>query len=685
MSKKLMQLKNEFIEKQERLENARIVLKIEFFGIDRAIDELVNNTRSWYVLNSYQNRPLVVNLWGLTGVGKTSLVTRLAELISFDNRLFRFDLGAKFSSHSFRSGLDDLCGKEENQPLIIVLDEFQHSRTLTGPHKTEIKEDDNRKVWELIDSGKIEYYNWNHKLHDLIDYTNQLKHLINAGVTVTNGNIVKGILIYKSEMEEDYDWDDRKKDNRVFVDPSYYSTIIELAGKDFGFKLIRDVKNYIMKLDGPGTIDFLMKVLMISKKPRIKNFTKALIFIIGNLDEAYNMSDNLTADIDADIFYESSLKINIQHIKNALAQRFRIEQVARLGNIHIIYPALNRFAYESIIKNEFKKIEEKAMLHLDIKINLDDTVLRLIYKEGVFPTQGTRPLLSSISYLIKNNLPLFFAEILLKDIKTNLLKFSIQNNELCCSYFFETKIVNKKSVSILTPLEDSRKSKKDDIQAITAVHESGHAILSAILLLTIPQQVVSVSTDLDSNGFVFTKLPWKYVSKKQIVNQVAMILGGRVAEELIFGEDYITEGANGDIKKATLFVTEMYKKCGMFDLPIAYAQKPEKIPSDYRSKNKMEMAIKKMIADGFVLARTALKKEIALLLVMADYLSDNSFINKPELKALIEMHKVSEVKFIENADLLYYRAQLKSKITPNLSEISKRLFETINLNHEKKE
>src|SRR5690606_34943674 len=305
-----------------------------------------------------------------------------------------------------------------------------------------------------------------------------------------------------AEFDKRSDWNTPEKNN-LLIKKSLYPSILELAGESLGFVLLKDIENYLLKLDGTETYMFLKQVIKIAKKPKTKNFTKSLIFIIGNLDEAYSMSNNLTADIDADVFHESSLKITIPQIKNALASRFRKEQISRLGNIHIIYPALNKDAYRAIISSELHKVIEKTHTHVGLKIAFDSTVIDLIYKEGVFPTQGVRPLLTTINYLIKTNLSLFFTEILIQDIRISSLIFSIEGKELLCSYIFNRKVLHKKSIAILTPLEDIRKSTKDDLQAITAVHESGHAIISAILLKVVPEHVYSITTEQDANGFIY--------------------------------------------------------------------------------------------------------------------------------------------------------------------------------------
>lgn len=680
MSMKLLQLKESFLSKQAQLEIARETLKSEFFGIDKAIDELINNTRSWHVLNAYQNRPLVVNLWGLTGVGKTSLVIRLAELLSCEDRLFKFDLGDKDGTNSFKHLIDEVCTKDENEPLIMVLDEFQHSRTLKGPMNTEIDKDNNRKVWELIDSGKIEYFNWYLSLSTLIDYVNKLKQLVINGVVVENGLITGGLDLYHAEFNKTHRFGIKNDATpNEFIEAYNYENIMEYAGRHFNFTLTSDLKAYLLTLNGEQTVNFLKDVVKVAKKPQVKNFTKALIFVIGNLDEAYSMSHNLSADIDADTFFEASLKITVPQIKRALATRFRSEQISRLGNIHIIYPALSKKAYQDIIEHELGKLKHQTEELLGIKLVFEASVSQLIYKEGVFPTQGVRPLFTTINYLIKTNLPIYFSEILIHDLQVSQLKFATEDKRLVCSYVSKTKEVHTKAISIETPLEDIRISKKDDMQAITAVHESGHAILSAILLYVVPEHVFSVTTEAHANGFVFTKFPWKYVSKNEILNRVAMFLGGYVAETLVFGEDYVTAGSASDIQKATNFLSFMYKENGMGNLPIHYDLNPT-YNGSYHDCQDVELLIESTLKQAQELAKATLIKEMALLLIMSDYLSDNSSLEKDDLKQMIHVHKVSDITFVEQGDLLYYRNHLKKAVNKQVK--SSLLFEGISMNHE---
>ena len=381
-----------------------------------------------------------------------------------------------------------------------------------------------------------------------------------------------------------------------------------------------------------------MDLVKQASRPQVKNFTKSLIFVIGNLDEAYSMNGNLSTDIDADTFYEASLKITLPQIKRALTARFRNEQVARLGNTHIIYPALSKNAYQSIILNELEKVKVQTLNHLNLELEFDASVVQLIYKEGVFPTHGVRPLLTTINNLIKSNLPGYFSEILLHDLSVTKLKFTVENKRLICYYVSHETIIHEKMTNIATPLEDIRISKKDDMQAITAVHESGHALISALLLKVIPDHVYSVTTEIDASGFVLSKFPWKYVAKQDVIMRVAMYLGGYVAEELVFGQERVTTGSSGDIEAVTKFLSQMYKNQGLGGLPLYYDLSTINNHAIH-DVEAVELQIQESIKKGYELAKETMQKEMRLLLIMSDYLSDNSSIEKDVLEKMIQTNK----------------------------------------------
>tara|TARA_R110002051_G_scaffold218896_1_gene282746 strand:+ start:6491 stop:8542 length:2052 start_codon:yes stop_codon:yes gene_type:complete len=654
-----VKMKAGFLKKQKVLDHARTVLKEEFIGIDTIIDEIVDNVSSWFFLPDLQDKPVVINLWGLTGVGKTSLVNRLAQLINFGDAYFKFDLGKKEGRFSFKDSLDELCENNDDSPVIIALDEIQHSRTVTGPFRQEVGKDENRMIWELVDSGQIQYVQWKRGLWHFEDMISKLSHLVTAGVEVNKGVVVNKVGLFCKELKITAE----EGEEILFVDEHDYDYIMAFAGKELGLHLRQDVKRLLVTLSENETISFLMKVHKIGKRPSVKNFTKALIFVLGNLDEAYTMSANFSADIDADEFNKQSLKINVPIIKKSLQRRFRDEQIARLGNIHIIYPALSRKSYEKIIANELRNYANDLTQKFQLAVHFDHSINKIIYQEGVYPTQGVRPIFTSIHQVLKSKISAFYATLFLRALDVDNLYFTVNGKVLTCEYRMGSEVIYSSKVAITTNLEDVRESKKDDLQAITAVHESGHAVLSMVLMNTIPEVIYSVTTDANCQGFVYSSFAWNFISRKEMLPRVAMILGGYVAEELIFGKEHLTAGASTDILKATEFLSAMFKENGMGTTPISYAIPAKDTNFCFHDCEAIEAEIKQTIEAAKLLAEETLTKERNLLLCLSDYLCDNRMLSKAQIRQLTNESISKSCKFIEEGDHLYYREHLKQQVS----------------------
>jgi cell division protease FtsH len=185
----------------------------------------------------------------------------------------------------------------------------------------------------------------------------------------------------------------------------------------------RELKK-VLKLDTP--IEEMMQItesemieMIVSAKKKKKiyepvNFAKTLILISGNLDEAFNMANETSeTDVDADIFHAFTEKITMVDVKNALGKKFRPEQVARFGNIHIIYTSLKRENFEKLIARDIERIVRESEEKIGIKLVVDTSIHELIYKNGVFPVQGVRPVFSSIIDILEANLSKFFYEAIM--------------------------------------------------------------------------------------------------------------------------------------------------------------------------------------------------------------------------------------------------------------------------------
>jgi cell division protease FtsH len=153
---------------------------------------------------------------------------------------------------------------------------------------------------------------------------------------------------------------------------------------------------------------------------------------------------------------------------------------------------------------------------------------------------------------------------------------------------------------------------------MTAYHEAGHAVVGHFLKGTDPVHRISIVSRLDSLGQT-ESLPIrdKYQqTKNELLDNLAMILGGRAAELLIFNE--LTAGAASDIQRATRIARRMVQDFGMSDLgPIAMgpmwdmsewgrAMEPEQVSDD--TKKLVDIEVKRLIDEAVEVALKTLKK-----------------------------------------------------------------------------
>src|SRR5690606_5931880 len=308
--------------------------KREYIGIDRVIDQVVDAISPWYLFPDLQEKPVIINLWGLTGVGKSSLVNRLSQLIGFDKKYYNFDLG-KDSNWDFV--IEEIYEYSELSPVILAFDEFQHARTLDDSRE-EMDRTNSRIVWQLLDSGRFEISRYTRNLDSIHEAVQKLQYMLKSGVEVSKGKVIskKEFFMEQLKLEEEY-WFTKDPKNKLdpnnldFITPNHHETLQLLAPELFPTSF--ELEKAIYQLNGEESVRFLLDFISYVKSPKTIDCSKALIFVLGNLDEAYTMSHDFNPDMEADEIHEQSLNINVPTIKKALKRRFRNEQIARLGNI----------------------------------------------------------------------------------------------------------------------------------------------------------------------------------------------------------------------------------------------------------------------------------------------------------------------------------------------------------------
>jgi cell division protease FtsH len=156
---------------------------------------------------------------------------------------------------------------------------------------------------------------------------------------------------------------------------------------------------------------------------------------------------------------------------------------------------------------------------------------------------------------------------------------------------------------------------------LTAYHEAGHAICSLNVKDTDPIHKATIIPRGRALGMV-QQLPEKdkySYTRAQMLSRLAILMGGRVAEELKFGYDAVTSGASSDINAATNLARAMVTEWGMSDLlgPIRYSENSNEVflgRSVTQNQNMSEETarlvdteIKRLVTEGYEEAKKILK------------------------------------------------------------------------------
>jgi cell division protease FtsH len=185
----------------------------------------------------------------------------------------------------------------------------------------------------------------------------------------------------------------------------------------------------------------------------------------------------------------------------------------------------------------------------------------------------------------------------------------------------------------------------DEQKRITAYHESGHAIVGRLMPEHDPVYKVTIIPRGRALGVtMFLPEEDKYMqSKRYLLGRISALFGGRLAEEIINGEDSITTGASNDIEVATNIATNMVTKWGMSSLgPLKFGE-DETNPFLGRSaaiqhqtvgdatSNKIDLEIKAIIDNCYNEAKHLLETNLDKLHMMAEALLNYETIDADQI------------------------------------------------------
>ncbi len=528
MSNEELQIDLEEINRKSLLlKQIAIELKEEFVGIDEIIDDLLEYIRIWYLMPEVLTRPIIINLWGMTGVGKTDLVRKLVKKLSFQDRFVEVELSNGDNTlwrSSVASILSD-AGIEDGKQAILLFDEIQRYYTIDMDGKP-LESTKFTDFWELLSDGKL-------AKRDREDFDYYINSLI------MNNKEQKR----RTEANPDQAPDE---DRLQLYEAIQFKKMLGLEDE------AHEVAD--MKRD-----ELLRKLQMAKSKKRIYepiDHAKSLIIISGNLDEAYSMADQIAeADVDADIFHAFTKKITVVDIKAALVKKFKPEQVARFGNIHLIYKSLRREHFEILIQKELQKICERTKRLFRVHVELSSQIEALVYRNGVFPVQGVRPVFSSVIDIVETNLSKYLFEALLSGVQQLSIDYNPATSELIAK-------VGQKEIRqhFVGRIDSIRENNRPDMVANVSVHEAGHALVYAVLFGMPPLQLKSKVASNYVGGFTFPHVI--YQTKQILLHKIKIYLAGGLAEELIFGAANATVGRSADRESCTFLAIDYIRRYG---------------------------------------------------------------------------------------------------------------------------
>lgn len=183
---------------------------------------------------------------------------------------------------------------------------------------------------------------------------------------------------------------------------------------------------------------------------------------------------------------------------------------------------------------------------------------------------------------------------------------------------------------------------------LTAYHEAGHAIVGLMVPEHDPVYKVSIIPRGRALGVtMFLPEQDRYShSKRRLESQLTSLFGGRVAEELIYGEDSVTTGASNDIMRATDIARKMVTSWGLSTLgPLTFGQEEEEVflgrsvnqnkEISNETARQIDDEVRAIIDRNFLRAKTILTDNLATLHLMAEGLIKYETIDANQIKEIM--------------------------------------------------
>ncbi len=201
----------------------------------------------------------------------------------------------------------------------------------------------------------------------------------------------------------------------------------------------------------------------------------------------------------------------------------------------------------------------------------------------------------------------------------------------------------------------------EEEKMLTAYHEGGHAIVGLNVIATDPIHKATIIPRGRALGMVM-QLPERdklSMSLEQMTSRLAIMMGGRVAEELVFGRDKVTSGASSDIEQATRLARMMVTRWGLSEAlgTVSYGENQDEVflgMSVLRTQNaseatvqKIDTEIRRFVEEGYNEATRILTEKRADLEALAKGLLEFETLSGEEIQDLLKGKKPNRESVLE--------------------------------------
>ncbi len=217
--------------------------------------------------------------------------------------------------------------------------------------------------------------------------------------------------------------------------------------------------------------------------------------------------------------------------------------------------------------------------------------------------------------------------------------------------------VNDAIDRVLAGPEKKNRVMSEKRKTLVAYHEAGHALVGALMPDYDPVQKISIIPRGRAGGLTwFTpsedRMESGLYSRFYLQNQMAVALGGRIAEEIIFGEEEVTTGASNDLQQVARVARQMVTRFGMSDRlgPVALGRQGgsvflgRDIASDRDFSNEtaatIDEEVSQLVASAYQRAKQVLADNRSVLDELANLLVEKETVDAEELQTVLSKNEV---------------------------------------------